>query len=311
MVLKKSSPLFLAAAFAFLGLPVSLFAQTAVMYYVPGLYYQTYSSSSSFSTSFNFSVARQGQGDIDFFVTVDGGLSNSFTPRYATSGTDRIEYYIYDNLTDRNILKAGSTIGTQDVISGGFNDPSSWYETTTASYSIFVPADQFLPLGEYRDTLTFTLYTGTPSNYNPSTAVSLSVPVVLATERYLALRLAAAGGTFASGTQAYTLNFGNLWEGQTKELDMIVSSTIYFDVAFSSANRGKLKQDGGSDLAPYQFRLDDDTVDLSSGWKLDLQNEGPTIGGERAYRIQVEIGDVTGLDAGTYRDSITVSVMAR
>ncbi len=294
-----------------LSLSVPLFGQTAVMYYVPGLHYQAYSSDSSFSQSFSFSVARQGRGDIDFFVTVDGGLSNSFQPRYATSGTNRIEYYIYDNLTARNVLKSGAGVSAPNVIIGGFNDPTSWYETTTASYAIYVPAGQFLPLGEYRDTLTFTLYTGTPANYNPSSAVSLTVPVVLATSRYLGVRLASPGGSYASGSSAYTLNFGNLWRGLTKELDMVVSSTIYFDVALASSRNGNLRQVGGSDLVPYTLRIDGAPVSLTSGWILALQNQGPTIGGQRSYRIGVEIGDVTGRDAGTYRDTVTVSVIAR
>ncbi len=298
----------LAAVALYFAFP--LFGQTAVMYYVPGLHYQTYSSDSSFSQTFQFSVARNGQGDIDFFVTVDGGLSNSFQPRYAVSGTNRIEYYIYDNLTARNVLKSGAGVSAPNVIIGGFNDPTSWYETTTASYSIYVPAGQFLPLGEYRDTLTFTLYTGSPANYNPSSAVSLTVPVVLATSRYLGVRLTSPGGTYASGSQAYTLNFGNLWQGLTKELDMVVSSTIYFDIAFGSSRGGNLGLEGGSDLVPYTLRIDGDPVDLSSGWTYALEDEEPTIGGQRSYRIEVEIGDVTGHDAGTYRDRITVSVIS-
>jgi hypothetical protein len=166
-------------------------------------------------------------------------------------------------------------------------------------------------LGEYRDTLTFTLYTGTPDNYNPSTGVSLTAPVVLATERFLGMRLAPPGGTYESGSSNYALDFGMLEAGERKELDMIVSSTIYFDVSLASSHQGNLMMTGGSRLAPYILRLDDEVVNLSGGWVLALQNEAPTTEGERPYRIEIEIGDVDELPAGAYADSITVSVISR
>lgn len=307
----RSRSLLIAFSLFICAAPSTLLAQTAVMYYVPGLFYQSYASDSDFSKSFDFTVARQGQGDIDFFVTVDGGLLNSYEPRYAASGSNRIAYYIYDNLTDRNVLKSGTGVSAPNVISGGFTNPSSWYESATVGYSIFVPSGQFLPLGEYRDTLTFTLYTGTPDHYAPGSGVSMTVPVVLATERYLGVKLAPLGGSYNSGTSSYAVDFGRLVKGQKKDLAMLVSSTIYFDIAFSSSNQGNLGLVGGSQRAPYVFRLNDSVVDLSSGWTVALQNETPTTSGERSYRIEVEIGNVDGLAKGTYKDSIVVNVISR
>ena len=288
-----------------------LTAQTATVYHIPGIYYQEYTPESSYSESFDFTVAQQGSGALDFFVTVDGGDAGSFDPRYATaSDGSQLRYYVYDNLNDRNILRSGTNLDSKEVITGSFSSGQS-YAQKTKSYAVFVPAGQYAANATYEDELTFTVYTGTPDNYDPTTAVTESVPITLAVPRSIAVRLNDPGGSFPGGNQTYSLDFGSLFDGETREIDLLVNSTVNYYVAFSSNNSGAMSRTGGSATVNYTMLVDGSTVDLSSGYTEAISGESPTISGPRAYRMKITIGGVDGLPAGTYEDTVTIDVVSQ
>lgn len=301
----------LCMALILLLLPNYLLAQSATVYYVPGLYYQQYDPDAGFSRELEFDVAQQGSGALDFFVTVDGGDTGSYNPRYATAPNGaQLEYYIYDNLSDRNVLRADGNPSSSQVITGSFSSGES-YARRTRSYAVYVPPGQYAANAQYEDELTFTVYTGTVDSFDPASAVTETATINLAVPKSISVRLNDPGGSFGAGQTAYLLDFGVLFGGEVEEVDLLVRSTVGYYVSFSSSNNGNLARLDGSATLPYSLEVDGNTIDLSSGYTRAITGESPTTGGPRTYTLSFTIGSIAGSPQGDYEETITIDVVSR
>lgn len=278
------------------------------IHYMPNLDYQSYSSDQPVSVEKTFTVAKNGQGAVSFLIMADGGQANSFNPRYAAGpGGDEIEYYLYDNLSDQNVLMEGPNVAPENVITGSFG-ASSYYDSVDRTYAVYIPAGQFGTNDTYTDEVTFTLYEGTLENYDASTAKSYTATINIIPERSISVVITEPGAGYDTGSRDYTLNFGELAEGKREELDLHVLSSVTYTVAFSSANNGTLAREAGGSDVPYTFSIDGESVDLSDGYSTPLTEQSPTSGGPREYRMAFEIGALGTAIEGDYQESITIEI---
>ncbi len=110
---------------------------------------------------------------------------------------------------------------------------------------------------------------------------------------------------------AQTLNFGNLAPGQTLGCDMLIQKNGACGITFSSANLGMLKLTPapGADSVPYTCTVQSNPITLSSPAQLNL---GTGISDPNGIRmpIGVTIGSFSpGIEAGSYQDQITITVI--
>ncbi|TRD11284.1 hypothetical protein FGU71_05095 [Erythrobacter insulae] len=84
------------------------------------------------------------------------------------------------------------------------------------------------------------------------------------------------------------------------------SSSSYL-VSFASENNGNLRHDNGSDLIPYELRMDERLVNLSGSGEFVFPDKTSSLG--RVHRLRVRAGPAVGR-AGDYSDRVTVTVTA-
>lgn len=122
-------------------------------------------------------------------------------------------------------------------------------------------------------------------------------------------RLGLAGAYTVNDGHA-TVDLGELRPGPAPvPLQLRVNSTGRYDLAVSSANRGRLRLGATEWQVPYSVSIGGNQVDLSGSDTLS----GPTGEGFRrdALPLHFVIGEVAGQRAGTYSDVISITVSAR
>ncbi|HOC29173.1 MAG TPA: spore coat protein U domain-containing protein [Treponemataceae bacterium] len=273
-----------------------------------------YGVDSGYESSYSLTVQRKNPGSASFFITVDGGLRGLYDPREASNGSSAIGYQIYDNLNDRNIIRSGSGINFPNVLTGIFSMPSANNESLSVSFAFSVPAGQPKPAGTYTDTITFTLYQGTPNDYDPASANSVSIDIAIRVEPSVSVVLAPAGGAWETGSEQFNLDLQTLTSYKQTVLSMVVKANIGYLIQFNSTNRGALVREGSIDeldRAPYTLAIDNAPVNLSiadSPSPLGAQSLAPD--GVSSHILEITLGNVDTLRAGTYADAITVTVTA-
>lgn len=187
------------------------------------------------------------------------------------------------------VLRGGDIAAIE---SGGYGD---------ASFNVFVvvPAGQLLQPGSYRSRLRLRL--GEGGHALDEREVELDVAV-----RSQAKIAFAAGGFSRSG-----FDFGELETGERREGLLFVRSNGAYLLKLSSENRGALRLRGaGGAEVPYRANLDGVALDLSRPATVAARPRdslrGRGLG--RPWRLAVEIGDVSGREAGDYQDLLTVEV---
>lgn len=95
---------------------------------------------------------------------------------------------------------------------------------------------------------------------------------------------------------------------------MVVKANIGYLIQFNSTNRGALVREGSidePDRAPYTLAIDNAPVNLSiadSPSPLGAQSLAPD--GVSSHILEITLGNVDTLRAGSYADAITVTVTA-
>jgi len=167
--------------------PLNLFgADTFGFYAPPGSQTLNAAYDREAVETFSFQIEHDGVGIPAWFVTVDQGQAPDYTTRIMNQGVDELEYQVYlENPPSSKILKAPPEIlGIDNVVtSSDFSAVAGAQEIIAYSVFFHIPDGQFLPSGEYNDTLVFTLYTGdyaTPGSHSQVGQFSLAVTARLA-----------------------------------------------------------------------------------------------------------------------------------
>ncbi len=245
---------------------------------------------------------RNKSGSCQYFVTVSEGNSNNFN-RYLEDDGDRLNYNIYDDVSQSNVLKDLPTATVNETHVGSF----SGAETQRLTYSASLPPGQAQPSGTYQDRVTLRLYQGTLASHTLEDSDDLSFRVGIPEVAEVAL--VATGAPFDDNATAYTVNFGVLQEGERERFDMLVRSNSGYIVSMSSGNRGVLELVGGAGgVVPYALTVDGRLLDLSRRSVTVATKNGVTgLGGDR-FAIAGDLGTLADAVPGAYRDDVTVTV---
>jgi len=167
-----------------------------------------------------------------------------------------------------------------------------------------VPAGQIVRSGPYDALVLLRVFALEVDKNTAFQEVDLS----LAAEVAPIVRVSIAGGA-SGGTSGVVVDFGTLEEGEQKRLALRILSNDDFQVSFRSENAGNLRHETVADqLVPYSMKVAGQPINLASSDTLDLR--GPTPAQGLLNPIQIRIGEVAGRQAGQYRDTVTVDVVA-
>lgn len=258
----------------------------------------------------NLEVRHKGDAT-DFFVTLSTGQSGTFAFRRLSTGSDDLTYQIYDDLTNRAVIKdLSASPGTDEVIWGHAEAYDNWLpRIVTVPFFLEIPAGQLLAAGTYSDSLTINLYSGTIAAPVLESSATLSITGPVANT--ISLSLVDPGGDrplFGGGNTTRVMDFGELVPGLEGATDLLVEANCAFTIALQSDNDGFLAHTdpGNPSLIPYELQFDSSPVDFSPG--------GPIVVGTSPgfrYPIIVTIGDLGTATSGTYEDVVTITVTAQ
>ncbi|MEQ8248668.1 MAG: spore coat protein U domain-containing protein [Alphaproteobacteria bacterium] len=245
---------------------------------------------------------RNRSGSCQYFVTFSEGNSNDFN-RYMEKSGERLNYNIYNDVSQSNVLKDLPTATVNEVISGSF----SGADTQRIAYAVSIPPGQTLPSGTYNDRVRIRLYEGTFASNSLIATTSLRLRASL--PKVAEVSVVPTGAPFDDGATAYTIDFGVLQEGERERFDLLARTNAGYLILMSSENRGVLERVGGaSGVVPYRLSVDGRLIDLSKNNVTVATKNGVTgVGGDR-FQIEVDIGTLADAVPGSYRDDITVTV---
>lgn len=243
---------------------------------------------------------------VEFFVT----FSTSADPlqRKATLGAGYLDYQIYDSAAQRTVLKDLPSATSAELIQGTFATNESEKQLT---FTIIVPPGQIKSSGLYADSIELTVYEGTLAQYveRDSKIVDFQVRAAQITE----LSFANAGSAFNPNARTSALDFGTLAPEQKRDMNVRIRSNAGYRVTMESEHGGIMKHLDAAvpTTIPYQVHLGGVPVALTAGLQTPLIQTGRRTTSEGdAHNLEVTIGEISGARAGTYRDTITLTVIS-
>jgi spore coat protein U-like protein len=270
-----------------------------------------YSSQNGTTIEWSFTVSHSGAA-VSWFIGVSGGHSGNSSSRtlFSWSVPDKLNYYIYDNETEKNILKdASDNPSSSEVISGSFSaSGSTQYQNITIT--VVVPSGLFSSSGEFGDTVKVQLYEGTPSSYKVIWQ-SINVNHVFVVPEIMEISIVDTNNPFDPSSTSETFAFGVLSTGERRTADIIVRSTKNYSVRLNSSNQGIMKRvdmwDPSSTI-PYNCFVDGNAVNLSGYSSVEVASGSTTPANGTRHSVEIEIGDFWGIEAGDFEDIITIEL---
>jgi hypothetical protein len=243
--------------------------------------------------SFQVTYVNAGSGECDFVSEFD---LNGETFGLSNAG-DRASYVIYDEFSSFNATPvAGHTQHsiTRRRVHLGPNG------SETVTFQFMVRRDELGHDGQFRQqaTLQATLADNT---------VLAGRQVVLGIDVVPSARLGLAGAFTLNGDQA-VVDLGDLRRGLAPvPLRLRVDSTRRYDVTFESAQGGNLRMIGTPWAIPYSLLVGDRRVSLAGG-DGQYSSGGPNRLRRDNLPLGFIIGDVSDHRAGTYSDTLSITV---
>lgn len=176
--------------------------------------------------------------------------------------------------------------------------------SVTFPLTLRIPAEQIVPAGRYRDTVTAYLFDTDDlrqldrRTFTPSVVVDARTDVSVSTT---ASRFDIAQ-TFA------TLDLGELQTGERARAYVTVRSTSDYLVSLASENGSRLRRDGGEQSIEYDATLNGRSIKLGRTMQTVDRSAGPTPSDGRSYSFEVRIGNVGRKRAGIYSDRVRIRV---
>lgn len=241
---------------------------------------------------------------------------NSYTPRRLFNGTHTLNFYIYDNMTNKNVLKSrADSTSASNVVSGNFttNGGTTWPgQSQYPTYTIYIPPNQLVLAGTYSTTFAMRLFLGA---WNSSTAGTspnnVSVTINCTVPPVTDICLVATGGAFNPSALTYLMDFGTLNSagGQSLNCDFIARANTAMHVTLQSSHSGVMAHPTAPDTIGYIFKFNGSSVNLSGGAVTILTPTVPTaIDGVR-NTVQVVTQPFVFPAEGTYSDTLTFTIV--
>ena len=266
--------------------------------------------STEYVQALTFDLKKKQGGQCNYVVGISTGGSGVFNPRELVRQSNILDYNVYDDASQSNVLQdfaSGGTLITGAFTGGGAN------ETHTLTYYWVIPKEQVVAASSfnYTDTLTFEAYQDDPPPWTLEDTATRAHRSTVASAVEVSLVDTGAGFNVADTTQL--LDFGTLTLNENLAFDIRARGNVNFDVALQSTNSGVMAHTSEPDTVPYTLDVDGGPVDLSSGNPVTIAsfNGGTTTLEGEVYQIDVTIGSVSGMASGTYDDTITVTISAQ
>ncbi|TVR73811.1 MAG: hypothetical protein EA427_01880 [Spirochaetaceae bacterium] len=251
---------------------------------------------------------------VDFGIGFSTGASGNYDARRLSGPTGAVlEYQLINPGADGQVIKdLNAAGGASTLIYGSIRGGGSAPREESFPFALISPQGQYLPAGDYTDTVMVRLYGGNPAQGNPleeePMLLILNVPAMVA------ISVVNRGQPFeAAFPDPFPLDFGVLEQGRHEEVDVIVQTNVNYSLTVTSPNSGvmvlKDLPDEGS-VVPYTMRVNG-TVRGLSGGSAEIATGSPTSAGGDRYNLFFEIGDTREAVSGTYEDNLTVTVTAQ
>ncbi len=136
------------------------------------------------------------------------------------------------------------------------------------------------------------------------------VPVPLEVLSDSVLSIAGTSGTLMADRTFALIDFGELETGERAHIVFGAQANTDVEFLIGSENGGKLiGLDNPEQAIDYSASFDGEPLALESG-QIVARRPDPTLAGSR-YRLDLQIGNVSGAFAGTYQDILTVELRAQ
>ena len=264
----------------------------------------TYSPDTGLTVVSTMTIGHSGR-ECSYFITFSAGNSGVFTGRTAKSGSNKLNYQIYDNMTNQDALEdLTASPSSNNVLSGSFSHGNHAQVQTFTSY--FAP-NQLPVAGTHTDSLTMNIYIGTIARHGASVA-NQTFSVGIAVLTLLDIAIVPTGSPFNVAGTSPTLNFGTLSTGQVLSADFMVRSNYLNTVKVTSTN-GQILQNGISgdtSQIPYTFAFNGLSVTLPKATAVNvITSQAATPAAGKRYPMSFTIGSFGFVRAATYTDNIT------
>ena len=264
----------------------------------------------------SLSVTKGSGGNFEtgYVVGFTAGRSGDPENRIAASAAGTtLAYRIVDSEAAGNDLK---TIGDDPGEDEGLSGAVGRGETATETFDVLLPGGDLPPPGNYTDNVTVELFDtllGSIFGGDPDLIETSPLDIEIVVPTLVDLSLVPVGGTFDPGSNAYLLDLWLLEDGTIGVLDMLVRANVAYSVTASSANDGALAHidPGDGSRIGYTLRVDGSPADLTAGPAVLATGAGPTPTTGARYQLEVAVGDPGGVTAGTYEDTLQVTVTAQ
>ena len=259
-------------------------------------------------------ISIRHKGDaLDFFVTFSAGQSGTALARSMVSGTsDELFYQLYDSSVSMNVLlDIGDSPTIANVLFGSFGASASW-QTVIVSFTLIIPADQYVPKDTYADAFDVTLYSGDLTTYLSEDTANVGASSVV--PEIVEVSVIPTGAAFDPLATQLDLDYGLLVDGESLTGDVVVRSNAVYTLSLQSANRGVMVHATPSETSeiPYDFRFTGASVSLTSNQATDVVVDAAATdtAGVR-YDFEIIILPFGMATEGNYDDSITIEISAQ
>jgi hypothetical protein len=248
----------------------------------------------------------------DFSVVFSRGAAADYS-RYLSKGADRYAFNLFKlNSASSTVLKdRADATSLYDVTDGVFAVGSSPGTRSVVFYPRISPltASTLVPPGTYAETIEARLFAGRPPSMADSESGHLTFTFRYDVPRITAMAfdgmMPALNGAAAG---ARTMDFGDLSGGGNKTVNLTLLFNAGYRLSFLSVNGQRLKHESRDFYIPYQLRVDNYSVDISSGTITQVATGSgvTTNGGVRTIPVNVQIAPVANALSGQYNDRIEI-----
>ncbi len=264
-------------------------------------------------------IEHEGVAISDWFLAITTGGAGSFEPREMSQSTDTLEYQIYGSTPpSADILKAPPDVLTAAnvVTSGDFASVAATTERVAFTLYFSIPSAQFVPSGEYTDTVSLELYTGefgSPGTHVLVDTVDVTVTgrmaqiVDLYADREPGIRSLDLTATATNFLIATVFERSNSFTGYT-----VTVQSVNLAADLSGATGPFFAHTTASDTLDYSLTYGGAPVAGWAGGSATLTDSAATTAPEWIDReLRISYSGSSTLAAGDYEDRLVITITAK
>lgn len=261
----------------------------------------------------NFTVFRQHPNDnrcAGYVLYFGKGLANNYQRKAYNSSNQTYNYNLHNNINKIGILKdKNDAQTTNDVVIGTTPNSNSTY---SGSFYVSIPATGTNPVGgTFTDNVQVQIWRASSVNdQNLEEVENFAITIIIPT--LLNISLVDEGGVFNASSTSRVMDFGFLEQNSELRADLMVMSNTPYQIKFSSANNGVLKNQ--SSTYAYELKVSSNIINLGSSASAPVtvatSTNSSNSSGDR-YNVRVKMTDSpANKPAGLYQDTITITAIA-